>query len=266
MNNPSTFCVRGIAGVHTHENYKCGRTEESRVFWLPRIPFIEDFTKGPVPPGSSILVEFDPASEWYNTSVTIAAGWLRTGGGVSYVAFSRPPDDIRSQLRQLELDVEELEGTDKLWITDAYSVAMGQKSKERFAVGSLKVADLSIYIGRESMVDSSVPGFLIIVDNISVLDRFNAERNWVELYLTRPIPMSKARQITNLNGIIEGIHSDWAIKQLEAAIDGIIDFKLDETTDPAQNMFRIRSFRNVRFDGRWRKLNIGENFEVSLEK
>jgi KaiC/GvpD/RAD55 family RecA-like ATPase len=191
---------------------------------------------------------------------------LRTGGGVSYVAFSRPPDDVRSQLRQLELDVEELERTDRLWITDAYSASMGQKSKERFAVESLKVADLSIYIGREAMADSPAPEFLTIADNISVLDRFNAERNWIEMYLTRPIPMSKVRQITNLNGIIEGIHSDWAYKQLEAAVDGIINFKLDETTDSAQNLIRIRNMRNIGFDGRWHRLKTGENFEVTLEK
>jgi KaiC/GvpD/RAD55 family RecA-like ATPase len=78
---------------------------------------------------------------------------LRTGGNVSYVALSRPPDDIRSQIRQLGLNVEELERTDRLWITDAYNASLGQKSKERFVITSLKVADLSIYIGRESMSD-----------------------------------------------------------------------------------------------------------------
>lgn len=233
---------------------------------MPSIPLIEELTKGPVPSGSSILVEFDPASQWHNTSVTIAAGWLRTGGSVSYVAMSRPPDDIRSQIRQLGLNFEELERTDRLWIIDAYSVSIGQKSKERFAVESLKVANLSIHIGREAMSDSPTPEFLTIVDNISVLDRFNAEKNWIEMYLTRPIPMAKVRQITNFDGIIKGIHSDWAHKQLEAAVDSIIDLKLDETSNPAQNLIRIRNMRNVGFDGRWYQLRTGENFEVTLEK
>ena len=188
-------------------------------------------------------------------------------GSVSYVALSRPPDDIRSQLRQLGLDVEELEQTERLLITDAYSASIGQKSKEKFAVPSLKVTDLSLYIGRESMSDPSpAPEFLIVVDNISILDRFNAEKNWVEMYLTRPIPMAKVRQITNLYGIIEGIHSDWAYKQLEAAVDGIIDFKLDATSNPPQNLIRIRNVRKVGFDGRWNRLKTEENFEVTVEK
>ena len=236
------------------------------MFSLPRMPLIEDLTKGPVPPGSNILVEFDPASQWHNVSVTIAAGWLRTGGNVSYLTFSRPPGEIRSQLRQLGLDTEDLERTDRLWITDVYSASIGQKSKERFAVESLKVADLSIWVAREAMADSPTPEFLIIDDNNSVIDRFNAERNWVEFLLTRPIPMTKLRQMTNLHGIIEGIHSNWAYKQLEAAVDGIIDLKLDESGEETRSMMRIRNMQNANYEGRWHRLKVGENFEVTLEK
>ena len=230
------------------------------------MPLIEDLTKGPVPPGSNILVEFDPASQWLNASLTIAAGWVNDGGSVSYVVDSQSPDDIRSQLRRLGLAVEELERTDRLWITDLYSASIGQKSKERFAVESLKVADLSIYIGREAMGDSPAPEFLVIADNNSILDRFNAERNWVEMFLTRPIPMAKPRQMTQLIGFMAGVHSPWAYKQLEAAVDGIVDFKVDEVNGERRTFIGIRNMRNVSFDSRWHPLKIGENFEVTLEE
>jgi len=232
---------------------------------LPRIPLIEDLTKGPVPSGSQIIVEFDPASQWINASLTIAAGWVKDGGSVSYVANSQSPDDIRSQLRRLGLAVEELERTDRLWITDLYSASIGQKSKERFAVESLKVADLSIYIGREAMGDSPAPEFLVIADNNSILDRFNAEKNWVEMYLTRPIPMGKTRQITQLIAFMGGIHSTWAYKQLEAAVDGIVDFKVEDVNGERRTFIGIRNMRNVSFDSRWHPLKIGENFEVTLD-
>jgi len=230
------------------------------------MPLIEDLTKGPIPPGSNILVEFDPASQWFNASLTIAAGWVKDGGSVSYIADSQSPDDIRSQLRKLGLAVEELERTDRLWITDLYSASIGQKSKERFAVESLKVADLSIWIGREAMSDSPAPEFLVIADNNSILDRFNPERNWVELYLTRPIPMAKPRQITQLMGFVGGIHSTWAYKQLEVAVDGIVDFKVDEVNGERKTFIGIRSMRNVHFDSRWHSLKIGEDFQVTLER
>lgn len=230
------------------------------------MPIIEDLTKGSIPPGSNILVEFDPASQWLNTTITIAAGWMKSGGSISFVADSQSPDDIRSQLRRLGLNVEELEGNDRLWITDLYSASIGQKSKEKFAIDSLKVADLSIYIGREAMGDSPAPEFLVIADNNSILDRFNAEKNWIELFLTRPIPMAKPRQITQIMGFMAGIHSPWAYKQLEAAVDGVVDVKIDEVSGERKTFIGIRNMRNVAFDSRWHSVKIGENFEITLEK
>ena len=236
------------------------------MFLMPRMPIIEDLTKGPIPPGSNILVEFDPASQWINAAITIAAGWGKSGGSISYIADSQPPDDIRSQLRRLGLNVEELEANDRLWITDLYSASIGQKSKEKYAVESLKAADLSIWIGREAMGDSPAPEFLVIADNNSILDRFNAEKNWVELYLTRPIPMAKPRQITQIMGFMAGIHSPWAYKQLEAVVDGVIDVKIDDVNGERKTFIGIRNMRNVAFDSRWYPLKIGENFEITLEK
>ena len=233
---------------------------------LPRLPLIEDLARGPIPPGSNILVEFDPASQWYNAGLTITAGWLRTGGSVSYITHSQPPDDVRSQLHFLGLPIEELEQKERFWITDLYAPSLGRKSKEKFAPDSLKAADLSLWIAREAMADSPAPEFLVISDNGSVLDRFNEERNWVEMYLTRPIPMGKPRQLTQLMGVMSGVHSSWAYKQLEAAVDGIVDFKLDEGSDPVQNLIRLRSLRRVGFDGRWHRLKVSENMEVTIEK
>ena len=191
---------------------------------------------------------------------------MKTGGSVSYIAQSQSPEDVRSQLRRLGLAVEELEQKDRLWITDFYTASLGQKSKEKFAVDSLKVADLSIWIAREAMVESAAPEFLVIADNSSVLDRFNDEKNWVELYLTRPIPMAKSRQITQLIGFMSGIHSNWAYKQLEAAADSIVDFKVEEAGEETRDLMRIRSLRKIGFDRRWHELTMSENSEVILHK
>ncbi|MGA2972197.1 MAG: ATPase domain-containing protein [Candidatus Bathyarchaeia archaeon] len=233
---------------------------------MPRLGLIEDLTGAPILPGTNILVEFDPASQWYNASLTIAAGWLKTGGSVSYIAQSQSPEDLRSQLRQLGIAVDELEQKDRLWITDFYTLSLGRKSKEQYVPESLKVADLSIWIAREAMADSPAPEFLVIADNSSVLDRFNDEKNWVELYLTRPIPMAKPRQLTQLIGLMGGIHSNWAYKQLEAAVDGIVDFKVEEVGEETQDLMRIRTMRKMRFDRRWHELTMSENREVTFHK
>ena len=234
---------------------------------LPKIPIIEDLTKGQVPPGSNVLIEFDPASQWYNASTTIAAGWLRGGGKVSYLAEAQPPDDIRERLRMLGLNPESLEEADQLWITDVYTAGLiGGKPKEKFAIDSLKVSDLSIWMGKEVSNEPPAPDFLIIADNISTLDRFNEEKSWVEFVLARAFPMARRRRITQITGIIAGIHSERAYKQLEAAHAGNIDFTVEQVGGEWKNFITVRSMRDVRHDSRPHPLKVDENLQVTLEK
>lgn len=237
---------------------------------MPRIPLIEELTAGAVPPGSNILVEFDPSSQWYNASLTIAAGWLRSGGRVWYFADAQPPDNIRIRLTSLRVPVQELERDGKLRIQDIYTTTLGQKSKEKYAGQSLKVQDLSIQFSREDMRAPPEPDLIRIADNASTIARFNDEKAWVELLLTRGLPAVSMQKLIGIRGITKGVHSEWAYKQLETAANGIIDFKLEEVADKvgeqAATIMRIRSMRDVSFDGRWHRLKIGENFEVTLEK
>ncbi|MGA8857371.1 MAG: ATPase domain-containing protein [Candidatus Bathyarchaeia archaeon] len=233
---------------------------------MPRIPLIEELTTGQVPVGSNLLVEYDPASQWYNASLTIAAGWLKSGGSLGYNLSTQPPENVRTQLKRLDVDAEELEGNGRLVINDWYTGTLGRKSKEKQAWDSLKVADISIDMAKTRMGGPPLPNYLRIADNFSTLARFNDEKVWVEHALSRSFPSAKIIQSTQILGIIKGLHGDWAYKNLEAAVDGIVDFKLEEGSDRTQNYIRIRSIRNVQFDSRWHLLNIGENFEVTLDK
>jgi len=225
----------------------------------------------PLPAGSNLLVEYDAASQWYRASLTITREWLKAGGEVGYNVAAQFPNNLRSQLRKLGLNVEELETGGKLEIWDWYTTTLGQKSKERFVGSStLKVADLSIEIGREelkpAMAGETYPEYLRIWDNCSVMARFNDDKAWVEFILTRIFPSGSHSKSTFIVGVIRGIHSDWVYRQLEDAADGVIDFKIEEIGKETRDVFRIRSMRNVAFDRKWHRLKIGENLEVTLEK
>ena len=253
----------------THENsYPNPLQQEDRPQLTPRIPLVEDLANRSILPGSNILVEFDPCSQWYNASLTIAAGWHRSGGKVSYIATVHEPDCVRERLRILGLTPAELEAADRLWITDAYTAGTttGQKSKERFHIDSLKVADLSIWVAKEALHEEPDPDFLIIDENTSVMDRFNEEEHWVELLLSRLLPMAKERRITQFTSLLREAHSEWLYKQLEAAVDSVVDFRLDEQAGEARDMMRVRSMWNAGFDRRWHTLSTLENFEVTLQK
>src|SRR3972149_7040710 len=118
-----------------------------------RMSLIEDLLKAPLPPGASLLVEYDPTSIWYQASLSITAGWLKAGGVVSYHVATQPPENIRSQLAQLGLDVGQLEASDKLRVFDWYTATLGRKSNEKYAFYSLKAADLRVLFPKY-MVDT----------------------------------------------------------------------------------------------------------------
>jgi len=233
---------------------------------LTRIPLIEDLMMDPVPAGSVLMVEFDPTSLWYAASVTIAAGWLKTGGIVTYSVNGQTPDSIRAQFRRLGFDVETLEKDERLVIFDGYTIILGRRSKEKYAAQSLKAGDLSITYSREVMQAGPVPELLTIVDTVSSLARFNDDRAWVEFLLTRGIPSAALTKSTTIAGIIQGLHPDSIYKQLETAVDGVIDMKLDDSSNPPKNLIRIRSMRNLRFDGRWREIAYGKNLDITLKQ
>ena len=196
---------------------------------MPQIPLIEELTSVPVPPGSNILVEFDAMSQWINASLTIAAGWLRTGGRVGYYAVDKPPYTVRSQLGGFGLETEKLEAEGRLEIYDMYTCQLGQKSKEKYALDSLKVADLSIWLSGALKGVSPDPNLLWIVDNLSPIVRFNDEKSFIEWVLTRVVPYAPVEKSIGIWGVLRGVHSDWVYRQLEASPDGIVLFKLEES-------------------------------------
>ena len=236
-----------------------------RVLDLPRIPLIEDLTSEAIPAGVQIMVEFDPATPWYNASLMMAATWIRTGGSVAYNAFAQSPDDVRAQLKQLGLDARSLETESKLIIVDWFTVSLGRKPDRRLAPPSLKLHDITIWFATNPLPEMSGQQ-LIIADNQSVLARFNDEKLWIEFHLTHAIPAQRSAKVTAIRGFLRDIHSAWVYRQLESAVDGIVDIKVEDNGVETADMLRIRSLRNVRFDRNWHRLRSGSNGEVALEK
>ena len=232
-----------------------------------RLALIENLLSEPLPAGSNLLVEYDAASQWYRASLNITREWLRAGGEVGYNVAAQPPDSLRSQLRKLGLNVEEFEAGGKLEIWDWYTATLGQRSKEKLAAESLKVSDLSIHVSRVRMKGPQAPDTIVIGEDLSVLDRFNDEKNWVEYELARSYPAFRDRSITCLRGVIRDLHSSLVYKRLESVSDGIIDFRINTDHEETINEIRIRTMRNVGFDSHWHRLRVDpETFEVTLEK
>jgi len=151
---------------------------------------------------------------------------------------------------------------------DWYAKTLGQKSREKRGMESLRIADASTEFERlyMSQRETKPSERLVISDNSGTLARFNDEKLCVEFWLTRSFPSNKHRKSTGIFGFLKGVLSGWVYDQLEAAADGIVDFKLDEGGEEPSNLIRIRAMHQVGFDGKWHALKIGENAEVTLEK
>ena len=198
----------------------------------------------------------------------MTAGWINSGGDVGYNGFNKPSEQIRSQLSRLGLNVGELERSDRLRVYDWYTPTLGRKSKEKYGIESLKVADQSIQFRLTeddlNTPEAEWPESIRVVDNFSALARFNDEKAWIEFMLTRVIPIGLVKKSSLVFGIMKGIHSDWAYKQLEGSSDGIIDFRIDEVNRNIRDLFQIRTMRDVRFTRELAELRLGQHFEISL--
>lgn len=69
---------------------------------------------------------------------------MKDGGSVRCNEFIQPPNNVRMQLSRAGLNVDDLESKDRLRVYDWYTPTLGRKSKERYGIDSLKVADHSI--------------------------------------------------------------------------------------------------------------------------
>jgi len=228
-----------------------------------RISIIEELTAAPIPPRSNILVEFDADSQWYNTSFTLAADWMKQGGTVSYNLLMRSPEKLRSTLEKHGLDVGELEENDKFRVQDYYTATLGKSSSEIHGWRSLKIHDMSVEFARVAFGSEPESGLLRIWDNMSVLGRFNEDKTWVEFMLSRGLPLGIGLGATTLHGIVNGVHESWVYKRLEDAHDGIVDVRVG---NDGKDLIRVRSMREVGFDRKWHELTISPNLEVSLGK
>ena len=116
------------------------------------------------------------------------------------------------KLSRLGVKTEELERNGTLEIWDWYTVTLGLQSKEKYMTDTLKVAELSIHVSRVRMRGPVAPDQLAVADDVSVLDRFNDEKSWVEYELARSIPAFRDRKITACRGVIRELYSSLVYK------------------------------------------------------
>ena len=243
------------------------------------IPLLAELVPIGVKPGTMLMVEFDPESQWLSVAATIAARLYQQDQFVCYLSMARSPEDFKEALSDLGVDIHSAENSGRLVVEDWYSAtltggrlasATNQGSlfepiRGGLRTRSLKIADLSVEWLKTSksgpdkihdIVDYWPTGSMVVVESFSSILRFNEEKAFVEWMESRVIPEERKGKRITLQGFVRGIHNEWLYKRMENASDGVIEIRVMERDDEAKNYIRIRSLKGQPHDSRWHEVEI----------
>ena len=242
------------------------------------VPIFSDLVPGGFAYGANYLVEFQPSSLWYETSLTIAANALKAGVRTHFHTFMHIPREVRQGLQKLGIDVKKLENEDRFRLIDSYTGLTGLpiqpestklSSRRRFSLNdpeylekyTANVADLL----REGAPDSD-KRWLHLDDNTSIFNRYFKEQDVLNIFQTRVFQLTRILELSAFHSVVTGVWSESFYKQFEAQCDGVIDFKAEEDEGQLENFVRVRSIRGKTCDSRWRHLRLEDSGEVVLDK
>ncbi len=238
------------------------------------LPILSDLIPNGLSYGASYLVEFDPESLWYETSVTIAVGAIKLGIKTEYHTFSRPGDEVRGLFAQHGLSVGELEEKNVLRVLDTYSPVSSLETRARkgrsidFASSTLPGTDDWITLARKQIKEGVPPAerrWLHIDDNTTLMLQYRDENAYFDRWRTGFLPWLRARELSAINAFVSGAASEAFYRKVEALYDGIIDIKSQKGGDSVEHYVRVRRMRGKAFDSQWHRLQLSPTGEVSVQ-
>ena len=229
--------------------------------------------------GGLYLVEFDPDSIWYETSLTVAALALKQGTKVEYHLLQHLPNEVTQGFSRLGVDVARFEKEGLLRLLDSYTQTMEYEDGNKEITRPLRVAKspdkpLDLVKSADEWAKQAKAGYsetemhwLHIDDNTGIFLQYNDEKTMVDKWRTGILPYSvRARETPHFLAFAKGVASDGFFAQFEPLCDGIIELKAQEETGKFENFIRIRSMRGRKFDSSWHRMELMDNGEIALEQ
>ncbi len=233
--------------------------------------------------GANYLVEFDPNSLWYETSLTIAAQALRSGVRTQYHTFMHVPREVREEFRRLGSDLGKLEAEDRFRLIDSFTSLTGLPIQPETGTLTGTREDIPFEFndasflqdftkGIATLIQKGAPekdkGWLHIDDNTSIFNRYFKERDVLDIFHTRVFQLTRFLNLCVFHSLVTGVWSESFYKQFEAQCDGVIDFKTEDKDKDGrlEHYVRIRSLRGKSLNSQWRRLQLQKNGEVKLDE
>jgi KaiC/GvpD/RAD55 family RecA-like ATPase len=241
------------------------------------VPIFSDVVPGGFAHGANYLVEFEPNSLWYETSLTIAAQAMKAGLRTQYHTFMHIPGEVRQGLQKFHIDLKTLESEDRFRLIDSYTSLTGlpiqPEPADLTGRHRLSINDPS-YLEHYtenivSLLEKGAPEadkkWLHIDDNTSIYNRYFKEQDLLNIFHTRVFQLTRLLDLSVFHSVVAGVWSASFYKQFEAQCDGVIDFKAEEDEGQLENFVRVRSIRGKTCDSRWRHLHLVGDGEVVLD-
>jgi hypothetical protein len=214
--------------------------------------------------GMTCVVEFEPHSLWHEVSLSIAAGALKRGIKTEYHVFQYAPQEIRTALKGLGVDVDECERRGTFRIMDTYTPTTPLKRSaegraEPMLSGTVPDADRwgkTIRAKLERGFGEDEKRWLHIDDNEAVLLQFSDEEYVANGWRTTFVPMAKARELLVLHALLTGVASESFYRKREAVADAVIDVRAVEEGRKLEHYIRLRVLRGAKFDSSWRRIEL----------
>jgi len=239
------------------------------------LPILSELVPGGFRYGLNIVVEFEPHSLWYETSLAIAAHALRNGARTDYHTFQHIPSEVLEALTRFGLDVKKMEEQGRFRLLDTYTATTGvgvpgkpKVGRQPYQTQYPMLSNWNISAAQDMESPESVPESekrrLHIDDNTSVLLQYNSEKEMADAWRTRFVPLARTREDIMIHSLVAGAYTEGFYKQFESLCDGIIDFMSQDIGGKMEHNVRIRAMRGRTFDSGWKRLQLMDNGEVIL--
>ncbi len=218
--------------------------------------------------GTVVLLEFEPHSPWYETSITLAGNALAAHARTDYHTFQHVPGDVEESLTRLGVDVPKARAGQLFRLIDSYSPHTGivtpvHHPPYEFASQSLRISDWKK--GTGGVLSESAERHLVHIDeNDSVLLDENPEREVIDFFRTRAFEAARKRDFLFVHAFMTGVHSGAFYRQFESLADAVIDLRSREFEGHLEHLLRVRTIRGIAADSRWRLLTVTPRGEVRV--
>ena len=223
------------------------------------LPVISEMV-GRIPHGRVILAMYDSDCQYNPLFVNISAEHLRSGGDLLYIISSKPPNEIRQQFNELELNISEYEARDNAVLVDGYSAEMGIKSSEKYQVRASSLNDRSITISESA--PQWPAGTLVLGESFS--DTALHQENVFGKFWKKVVGRWKNQGAIMIAGLAMNLHPPEFYEEMKLVSDGVLEIRLTEHGGEMINAIRARSMKGQNSDTRWRQILFDNKMKASL--